>query len=69
MYKKNENLLEIRIVGLLICYIGNSICVLKFDSFMQKLKYLKPLPFFGMLALTAFFLLALESKNDPLIIT
>lgn len=60
MYKKNWNLLEIRIVGLLICYIGNSICVLKCDSFMQKLKYLKTTTFFDMLALTALiFLLAL----------
>lgn len=46
MYKKNENLLEIRLVGLLICYIDYSISVLKFDSFMQKLKYLKTTTFF-----------------------
>lgn len=37
---------------------------------MQKMKYFKIATFFGMLALTALiFLLALESKNDPLIIT
>lgn len=37
---------------------------------MQKLKYLKTTTFFGMLALTVIiFMLALESENDPLIIT